>query len=211
MSDPIGYEQFVQMVRGAAEQVRANHEILTKLDSVGGDGDHGTTMVRAMANAEKAIEGAPPGELKSLLGDIGWAIMGTDGGATGPLLGTLFMGMADAVGDKETLDADGLAAAFEAGLAAVQKQTRAKVGDKTIMDALVPGVEALRKGADAGEGVAAALKAAAAAAEQGADSTRELQARFGRATNLKEGRIGSQDPGATSISLIFRGFAQSCQ
>ena len=211
MSEAIGYDELVGMIRAAAERVRANVETLSRLDSVGGDGDHGTTMARAMGKAEQAIANAGSREPKSLLSDVGWAIMGVDGGATGPLLGTLFMGMADAVPDTGSLDASALAAAFEAGLAALQKQTRAKVGDKTMMDALVPAVEALRAAANAGSDPAAALAAAAAAAEQGAAATKELQARFGRARNIKERSIGSQDPGATSISLIFRAFADSVQ
>lgn len=211
MGEAIGYDDLVQMFRAAAEEVRANQDTLTKLDSVGGDGDHGTTMVRAMGKAEEAIEAESTGQLKSLLNDIGWAIMGVDGGATGPLFGTLFMGMADAVGDAALLDADGLAAAFVAGLVALEKQTPARPGDKTIMDALVPAVTALRDAADAGEDVATALAEAAEAAARGAEATKQLQARFGRARNIKEASIGSQDPGATSVSLIFRGFADACQ
>jgi len=207
MSATIGYEQFVQMLARAAEQVRANQQALSQLDSVCGDGDHGTTMVRAMGNLEKAIAEGGSRELKSLLFDIGWAVMGVDGGATGPLLGTLFMGMADAVAGKETLDADDLAGMFEAGLAALQKQTKAQVGDKTMIDALVPAVAALRAAADDGQEIASALQRAAEAAEQGAASTKDIPARFGRAKNLGERTIGHQDPGATSMALIFRGFS----
>jgi dihydroxyacetone kinase-like protein len=210
MADGIGYEEFAAMVRAAAEKVRANVERLSKLDSVGGDGDHGTTMARAMGKAEAAIEAESTGQLKSLLLDIGWGIMGVDGGATGPLLGTLFMGMADAVGEAESLDASALADAFAAGLAALEKQTRARPGDKTLMDALVPAVTALRDTATAGGSPADALQAAAEAAEGGAEATKELQARFGRARNIKEASVGSPDPGATSMALLFRGFAGAC-
>lgn len=211
MSATIGYDELVLMIRGAAEQIRDNHEMLTQLDSVGGDGDHGTTIVRAMDNAKQAIAAATTQDMKALLTDIGWAIMGVDGGATGPLLGTLFMGMADAVGGQDTIDADALAAAFAAGLAALKAQTRARPGDKTMMDALVPAVAAMRDAADAGKDIGATLAAAAEAAERGAVATIDMQARFGRAKNIKEASIGSQDPGATSMSLLFRGFAESCQ
>ncbi|MFP4055234.1 MAG: dihydroxyacetone kinase subunit DhaL [Candidatus Brocadiia bacterium] len=208
MSAQVGYDQLAAMLRAAAEQVRANHKTLSRLDSHGGDGDHGTTMSRAMGLVEKAIADSESRQLKSLLFDAGWAVMGVDGGATGPLLGTLLMGMAEAVGDKEALDAQDLAATFEAGLAAVQKRTRAQVGDKTLLDALVPAVEALRQYDHCGDDVAAALQQAAEAAHQGARATTELQARFGRAKNLGEKSKGHQDPGATSMALIFRGFAE---
>jgi dihydroxyacetone kinase-like protein len=209
MADAIGYDDLVRMVRAAAEAVRGSQALLSQLDSAGGDGDHGTTMARAMGLVDKAVAACKKKDLKSVLTDIGWGIMGVDGGATGPLFGTLFLGMADAVGDRASLDVSALADAFVAGLAALEQQTPARPGDKTMMDALVPAVTALRDAADAGQDVATALQAAAAAAARGAEATRQLQARFGRAKNLKEGSIGSQDPGATSVALLFRGFADA--
>lgn len=211
MSDAIGCDEFAQMIRAAAARVRAKAALLSKLDSVGGDGDHGTTMARAMGLAEKAVDAEQTGGLRDLLHDIGWAIMGVDGGATGPLLGTLFLGMADSFAGTDAVDAQRLAAAFAAGLRALEAQTRARPGDKTLMDALVPAVAALREVAEAGQPVDEALRAAAEAAERGAAATEELQARFGRAKNIREASIGSPDPGATSVALIFRGFADACQ
>ena len=123
MSNTIDRDDFVRMLRAAANQIRASHELLSKLDSVGGDGDHGTTMVRAMAVMEKALDDAADAHTKELLNAAGWAIMGVDGGATGPLLGTLLMSMAESVGDS--LDASALATAFEAALAGVRRQTKA--------------------------------------------------------------------------------------
>lgn len=204
----VGWDELVAMLRGAARQIRDNHETLSTLDSFAGDGDHGITMVRAVTELEKVLDSAAPGDLGSLLNDIGWAIMGVDGGATGPLLGSLFLGMADTVQNAETLDPATVVAIFEAGLAGVQKRTKAQVGDKTLMDALVPAVQALKEAVEEGANIAGALHAAAKAALQGAVSTKDLQARFGRARNLGEKSIGEQDPGATSIALIFRGFAE---
>ncbi len=212
MAETISQVELVAMLRGAIGRVRENHEILSRLDSFGGDGDHGTTMVRAMGILEEAIDDAPePPEMGGLLRDIGWAIMGVDGGATGPLFGTLFMGMSDAVSGKGALDAEALAAAFEAGLAAVRKQTRAQVGDKTMIDALVPAVAAIRAAADEGAGVSTALARGAEAAEQGAASTKDLRARFGRAKNVGDKSIGAQDPGATSVALIFKGLVEGVE
>lgn len=211
MLEKVGYDEIVGMLRGAAAEIRDNHEMLSKLDSVGGDGDHGTTMVRAMGNLAGAVDAATAREMKTLLYDVGWAIMGVDGGATGPLLGTLFMSMSESVADRDSVDAKGLAAMFEAGLAGVRAQTKAQPGDKTMIDALLPAVNAMRGAADRGADVLGALSRAADAAEQGAISTKEMQARFGRAKNIKEKSIGSQDPGATSMSLIFRGFRKGVE
>ena len=211
MRSNVGYDDFVCMLRSAAEQIRAQHEMLSKLDSVGGDGDHGTTMVRAMGMLDKAVADCASGTPQGLLSDVGWAIMGVDGGATGPLLGTFFSSMSEAVPaeNTSTMDAAALATAFETALAGVQRQTKAQIGDKTMIDALVPAVQALRAGADAGLSAGAAMASAADAAATGAESTKAFQARFGRARNIKEQSIGAQDPGATSMSLIFKGFAEA--
>ena len=209
MSDTIGAAEMVRMLHGAAGKIRDQHEMLSKLDAFAGDGDHGTTMKRAMGCIEKAVAESHGQDLAGLLTNVGWAVLGVDGGSTGPLLGSFFLGMAEAAAGKAALDGPGLATAFEAALAGVRKQTKAQVGDKTMMDALVPAIEVLRASADAGEGAAAALAKAAEAAATGAASTKDLKAKFGRARNLGDRSIGSPDPGATSISLMFRGFADA--
>lgn len=206
MTQTIAKPELTAMLQCAVDKIRANHEMLSQLDSVGGDGDHGTTMLRAMVNLEKAVVASSEKNIYDLLGDIAWAVMGTDGGATGPLFGSFFMGMADPAKGKETLDAPTLAAMFAAGLANVQKQTKAQVGDKTMIDALAPACDAAVQAA--GEGLDAVLEKAAAAATAGAAATKQLQARFGRAKNFGEKSIGSQDAGATSVSLIFQGFLE---
>jgi len=101
MPKTIGKDEWVAMLRAAAEQVKKNHEMLSKLDSFGGDGDHGTTMLRAMTILETAIESSSKGDLKALLHGVGWGIRGVDGGATGPLLGTLLMGMSAVVAGEK--------------------------------------------------------------------------------------------------------------
>ncbi len=211
MRETIGYDDLVAMLRGAAEQVRANKGQLSKLDSFGGDGDHGTTMARGMGLIEQAAADDSSGRLAELLSSVSWAIEGVDGGATGPLFGMLFLGMSEAVEGKDALDAAAAAAMFESGLAALQANTKARPGDKTMMDALVPAVEALRQAADEGADIATAMARAAQAADQGAQATTEMQARFGRAKNLGERSRGHPDPGATSIALIFKGFAQALE
>ena len=154
---------------------------------------------------------APLDGLKALLYDVGWAVLGADGGSTGPLFGMLFMGMSDALGEEEGLDPALLAAAFRSGLASVRAQTKAQPGDKTMIDALVPAVEALCAAAEGGAEAAEMLRLAAEAARAGAEATSALQARFGRARNIKEQSIGTQDPGATSVSLIFKGFLKGAE
>lgn len=206
MADTIGIEDMGRMIRAAADKIRANRDDLSKLDSAIGDGDHGMTIARAMGIAEKVIAESDKKELKGLLKDVGWGVMGVDGGATGPLLGSFLMGLGNGIDELETIDCPMLAAMFEAGLAAVRRQSKAQIGDKTLMDALLPAVDAMRRAADEGKSIREALQQAANAAENGAISTKEFKARFGRAKNLGERTIGCQDPGATSMALIFQGF-----
>ena len=208
MAQTIGYNELAGMLRCAVGQIRDNHEMLTKLDSFGGDGDHGTTMVRGMGIVAKTIDESKGGDIKTLLSDIGWAVMGVDGGAAGPLFGSFFGGMSEPADGRDVIDAATLAAMFEAGLASVKTLTKAKPGDKTMIDALVPAVEAVQKAAGEGAGITDALERGAWAAEEGAAATKDMQARFGRAKNIGEKSVGNADPGATSVSLIFKGFIE---
>jgi dihydroxyacetone kinase-like protein len=208
MKQTIGYGELTNMLLAAVTQIRGNHELLSKLDSFGGDGDHGTTMLRGMGILEETIKESSSRSIHTLLSDIGWAVMGVDGGATGPLFGSLFGGMSEPAEGKNSIDTATLAEMFESGLASVKTLTKAKPGNKTMIDALVPAVAALRKAADDGLSVTDALAAAAAAAQKGADDTKQMQAAFGRAKTLGKKSIGNADPGATSVSLIFKGFIE---
>lgn len=209
MAAAIDYEALVAMLHAAAAKVVEQTDELGRLDAFAGDGDHGTTMKTAMGVLVQAVAGNADRSLAALLKAVGWELMGVDGGCAPPLLGSLFNGMAKAAKGLEALDSAALAAVFEAGLASLAKQSKANVGDKTMMDALVPAVGAMTAGAAAGQSPGAMLAAAAAAAEAGAAATTTMQARFGRARNLGERSIGAADAGATSMSLIFRGFADA--
>jgi dihydroxyacetone kinase-like protein len=154
----------------------------------------------------KAIADNPGTDLKELLAKIAWDVMNCDGGSTGPLLGSFFMGMSDAVAGKTNLDCPALVAMFEGGILKLAKQSRAKIGDKTMMDAFLPALDALHAAAPSGS-IHNALQQAAAAAATGAEATKALQAKFGRARNLGERVIGHADPGAVSVSLLFTGFS----
>jgi dihydroxyacetone kinase-like protein len=208
MSSTIGNKEVIDMILGAVEKIRENHEILSKLDSATGDGDHGTTMLRSVKAVEDTIKANPDEKLKDLLHKIGWEIMSADGGSTGPLLGSFFMGMSEAVDGVSQLDSPAVAEMIIAGAGKMHKQSRAQVGDKTMMDAMLPAVDVL-KAADKDVTAQEILKQAAKAASDGADATKDMKAKFGRARNLGDRVIGHKDPGAVSISLIFQGFYES--
>jgi phosphoenolpyruvate---glycerone phosphotransferase subunit DhaL len=189
----------------AATAVSAGADYLTQLDAAIGDGDHGINMDRGFQAVGQALAGQdaslPPGRLLVLTGKT---LVSTVGGASGPLWGTFFRGAGRALGDAERLDGRELAAALDAGVRGVQELGAAEPGDKTMVDALLPAVDAMRAALDAGASLPDALEAAAAAAEEGARATVPLQARKGRASYLGERSIGHQDPGATSAGLVLR-------
>ncbi len=209
MADTISGENVAAMLRSAVATIRENEDMLSKLDAVTGDGDHGSAMAKAAAAIEKALDEWDGAELKGLLYAAGWGTMCIDGGSTGPLLGSLLMGMSEGVGEAQTLDSPALASAFEAGLVKLQVHSKAVVGDKTMMDALIPAIGALRTAADGSASVDQAMAQAAQAAADGAQATTQMQAKFGRARNLGERTIGHVDPGATSMSLIFKAFSEA--
>jgi len=206
MIDQIEYDDFVNMLHGSVKIIESEHQTLSQLDSISGDGDHGTTMSRAMRLVSKAIDQQERKEIKGLLESVSWNLLGVDGGATGPLLGTLFKGMADSLVEGQQVTVAAFSRMFETGLASLEKITKARVGDKTLMDALMPAIISLKESAQEGKNFLESLKAAAEAARNGAESTKVLVARFGRAKNLGEKTLGHPDPGATSMALILRGF-----
>lgn len=206
MSDAIFISDLQRMFAEAAQQIRREQDMLSRLDCIGGDGDHGSTMVRAMEMLEKEMNVETEKPLNARLKDAGWSVLGVDGGASSALVGTFIAGMGDEELGQEC-DCKHLAASFSAGLRALQKQTKARPGDKTMMDALVPAVEAMQSAVASGEPVSRALEFAAEAARRGAEATRDMIAKYGRAKFLGERTRGSPDAGATSIALIFQGFS----
>jgi dihydroxyacetone kinase-like protein len=189
----------------AAAAVRDQRDYLTQLDSAIGDGDHGTNMNRGFEAVEKALAGqngsVPPGRLLILAGKT---LVSTVGGASGPLWGSALRAAGRSLGDAESFEAQELAGALDAAIAAVIDLGAATPGDKTMIDALMPASEALRNSLDSGVALQVAVAAACEAAEEGARATVPMLARKGRASYLGERSIGHQDPGATSATLILR-------
>ena len=184
--------------------VRAERDHLVQLDAAIGDGDHGTNMVRGFEAVVQALDGAgeqPPGKLLILAGRT---LVSTVGGASGPLWGSALRSGGRVLGDSPTFDGGQLVEVLAAALGSVKDLGTAAIGDKTMVDALEPAVDALREKIASGASPAEAINAAAAAAEAGMRATIPLQARKGRASYLGERSIGHQDPGATSTALIIR-------
>lgn len=197
-------DDFKKMLRNALLCITKRADEFSQLDAVLGDGDHGTAIVQAMsalvATADKGTE------FKAMLNDMSFSLMLEISGSTSTLLGGFFLGMSDHAEGTE-LDAAGVKAMFAGGLAGVKKQTKAQLGDKTMMDALIPAVEAMQE-VDSDD-VKTILEAGAHAALQGAKATIDMKANFGRARNYGERSIGYADSGASSWSCMFDAFAKA--
>ncbi len=200
-------ENFKAMMNLALANIKAREEEFSKLDAIAGDGDHGTAVVTALTIiAADAQEGT---EFPAMLNDMGMGVMMKTSGSTSTLLGALFMGMGEALEPLQVtkeVNAAQLKVMFRGGLTGVQEQTKAKPGDKTMMDALVPAVEAIETCES--DDVKTLLKAGAEAALKGAEATVNMKANFGRARNLGERSIGFADAGATSWACLFQSFAE---
>ena len=187
----------------AAADVAQQRDYLVDLDRAIGDGDHGENMDRGFKAAVEALEQVQPGSVAEVLKTVAKTLMSTVGGAAGPLYGTAFLRASKAAGDGD-LDGAGVAAVIAGALDGIQARGKATTGEKTMVDAWTPALEAARAAAESGSDPAAVLEAAATAAEAGAAATEPLRATKGRASYLGERSIGHLDPGAVSTSLILR-------
>jgi dihydroxyacetone kinase-like protein len=176
---------------------------LTELDSAIGDADHGANMARGMSAVAEKLSAGTPATVDDLLKTVGMTLVSSVGGASGPLYGTFFLRMGMAAGPVTELDGPGLAAALRAGLDGIVARGKAEAGDKTMFDAMAPGVDALDAALGDGASLADAVRAAAEAAATGRDATMPLVARKGRASYLGERSAGHLDPGAASTAILF--------
>ncbi|MEU3856635.1 dihydroxyacetone kinase subunit DhaL [Streptomyces sp. NPDC028722] len=192
---------FRRWMTATAASVDREADRLTALDSAIGDADHGSNLQRGFTAVTATLEKEAPQTPGAVLTVAGRQLISTVGGASGPLYGTLLRRTGKALGDAAEVGTEQLAEALRAGVDGVMTLGGAAPGDKTMIDALVPAVDALGTG----------FAAARAAAEEGAQATTPLQARKGRASYLGERSIGHQDPGATSSALLIAALADTAE
>jgi len=201
-------ETALAWVRGSAAAVRDNADHLTRLDAAIGDADHGVNLRRGFSAVEAALDTTRFGTVGEVLVKTGTTLISTVGGASGPLYGSAFRATGKQLPEPAATPWQ-LLAALRAGLAAVQRLGAAQPGDKTMIDAYGPALEAFDSALRAGADLPAATDAAADAAEEGMRATIAMIARKGRASYLGPRSQGHQDPGATSTALIFRTLAEA--
>jgi dihydroxyacetone kinase-like protein len=195
----------VDWMRRFAGEMGEHRQELVRLDTAIGDGDHGTNMDRGMRKAMEKLDAAEQADPGAVLKTVAMALVSSVGGAAGPLYGTLFLQMGTAMAGQEEVDLAGWTAAWRKGLEGVQSRGKAEPEDKTMVDALIPAIEALEQASDLDSG----LSAAAEGAEQGMRATIPLIARKGRASYLGERSKDHQDPGATSTYYLFKSAAEA--
>jgi dihydroxyacetone kinase-like protein len=191
-----------EWVRGFAERVIDHADELTALDAAVGDADHGTNMSSVSTALLDALDD-PRSDIGGVLRQVGLTIVSRVGGASGPLYGTFFLRLGAACGNAIAMDASAVAAALRSAVDGVATRGKCALGDKTMLDALNPAVEALEAAVAAGTRLPDALAAAAQAAARGRDATVGMVAAKGRASRLGRDSIGHADPGATSAALLL--------
>ena len=189
--------------------IQENATALCKLDSVVGDGDHGTTLARGLKAGMETAEAQSPASIAELFQVVGKTMVSSMGGASGPLFGSLFRAMGTACKEHETLSTADVHAMFEAGATKVMGMGKAERGHKTLLDSLLPGIESLEASAANGADLDDAMQKMADAAEAGAESTKDMMAKSGRARYAGERALSHADAGATSVALMIRAFAET--
>ena len=205
----VSQQDLVRWVDALQQVFAENREMLTNLDSALGDGDYGDSMDRGFTAAQAELSAHPPTDLRSAFTTVSAVLIRTMGGSSGPLLGTFFLRAGAACAGKSELAPADVVALFQAGVDGIQQRGKAALGDKTMLDALLPAVDAMRGALEAGNGLAEILERGAAAAEAGMRATIFMEARKGRASYLGERSVGHQDPGATASYLLLRAAADA--
>ena len=194
--------EVIQMFKKIALLWNENKDYLSQIDSRFGDGDHGITIGKIASLMEKSIEGWEDDDMETFIEDLGDNTMEIGGGSAGPLYGTMIGGLSGPLEGNRPIDAKILKEMFTECLSAMEDITTAGIGDKTMMDALIPAVDAAQKAQD---DIMAILEAAKEAAVRGAKESEQYISRYGRARSYKEQTIGTPDAGAVSTSLFFAG------
>ncbi len=202
---PVTSETVRDWMTGFSTAMREHRQELVQLDTAIGDGDHGTNMDRGMRKALEKLDAQEPADVGTELKTVATALVSSVGGAAGPLYGTLFLQMGSALAGKDEVGLEEYAAAWRKGVDALMARGKAEPGDKTMVDALRPAVEALEQASDLDDG----LRSAVDAAERGMRDTIPLVARKGRASYLGERSRDHQDPGATSTYYLCQTAAEA--
>jgi dihydroxyacetone kinase-like protein len=201
-------QEVLRWLDGLQKIFAENRQHLTDLDAAVGDGDFGISLDRGFTAVQAELTAKPPADIRAAFQNVATVLIKTMGGSSGPLLGTFFLRAAATCADKSELAPADIVALFQAGVEGLQQRGKAELGDKTMMDAWLPAVDAMRKALAAGSGLDEILQKGAEAAEAGMRATITMQARKGRGSYLGERSIGHQDAGATATCMLMKTAAE---
>ncbi len=196
--------KLIELLNKIGDKIIEQKDYLTELDRPIGDNDHGINMAKGFGEVQKKLPALADKDIGMILKTTGMALVSTVGGSSGPLYGTFYMKMGMAIGAKTEITFDEFLAAMQVGIDGVKQRGRSTVEEKTMLDAMVPALEAMKASWEKDADVKAALDAGALAAEAGCEHTKELIATKGRASYVGERGIGHQDPGATSFLFMIQ-------
>ncbi len=188
--------------------IQENKQYLSDIDGEIGDGDHGINMNKGFSMCREELD-KNPGDLAHGLNLLSRVLMMKIGGSMGPLYGKFFKSLSTSISEKESIDAEVFGRALQASREAIGSISQARVGDKTLVDALHPAVEAYQEALDGGKDFAGALAAMKLAANAGRDSTKDMVAKIGRSSRLGDRSKGVVDAGAASCALILSTMADT--
>lgn len=197
-------KKVIEVLRAIGKAINEQKEFLTELDNVIGDGDHGINMARGFQEVEKKLDTVAEKDIGTILKTVGMTLVSTVGGASGPLYGTAFMKSGQFLAGKESVGLADFIELLKVSVDGIKMRGKSTTGEKTMLDAMVPALEAIEKAAEEGKDAKQALEAGMTAAEQGIEYTKTIIATKGRASYLGERSIGHQDPGATSFTLMLK-------
>jgi phosphoenolpyruvate---glycerone phosphotransferase subunit DhaL len=208
---PVTHTDILHWLERSVQVLHENSALLTQLDSAIGDADHGINMDRGFQAVAIKLPGMENADISTILKTVGSTLVSTVGGASGPLYGTAFLRAAMATAGKETLDALDVIAMFEASLTGLKARGKAQAGEKTMLDALIPAIEAAQQAQAKQASLLEVVQSLADGARAGMQSTIPMQATKGRASYLGERSVGHQDPGATSCWLLLQALADTLE
>ena len=205
--DKLTTQDLTEILRQITKLICENSDKLCELDSVVGDGDHGTTIQRGVKAAQEKIDADAPEKIDKLFSTFAMGMVSSMGGASGPIFASFFQGMALASSGKDEVDADTLLTAMQSGQDKIQAIGKAEEGDKTLIDSLAPAIRAGKAAVEAGSSFEDTISAIYKGSMEGVEETRKMVSKKGRSRYAGERGLGHPDAGATSMSLILQAFA----
>lgn len=197
-------DQLLEILSEIAEVIVNNKQYLTNLDAAIGDGDHGINMSKGLKAVAEKLDTVRDKDCGTILKTVAMTLISTVGGASGPLYGTAFLKASAVANGKDELSNEDIIKMFDEAIQGIMMRGKAQLGEKTMLDSLIPAYEALKKTLEAGESLPSAFDSARKAAEEGVAQTKTIRATKGRASYLGDRSIGHQDPGATSAYLMLK-------